>query len=80
MKLILCDNKPIRANVVNYQEGENGWVEFEDLTILNTSPSEEVEDPNVAYVETSEDLETPVVSLPVRRIHGKVEVKHFSDA
>lgn len=76
---VYLNKREIRANIVGFEEGEDGWVDIEDLSVLLSAPTTEVSDPNQAVDETEESLVTPTVKLPTKRLYGNVEVKHIPE-
>jgi hypothetical protein len=79
MNQILLNGRVIRANIVSFEEGEEGWVEFEDLSLLKSANSQEVSDPNEASKESIADLTTSSIKLPTKKLYGTVEVRHIPD-
>ncbi len=79
MHEILLNNKRIIANIVAFEEGDNGWVEIEDLNLLKSANSQEVSDPDSASKESIEDITPSSIKLPTKKLYGTVEVRHIPD-
>ena len=69
---VFVNDRAVRANVVAFDQVA-GWVEIEDLTALQTAPSVEISDPEAASAEKVEDLVTPTVTLPTKKLYGTVK-------
>ena len=75
---IFLNDKPVRANIVDVNQVE-GWVEIEDLTAVAKAATEEVDDPNQASNEKIEDLSTPSIKLPTKKLYGNVKIMVLGD-
>lgn len=76
---VTVDGRPVVADIIDLQEGPQGWVDIEDLSMLHTAPvTEYTPDQVLDTVEREQGVEymrTPAIKLPVKRLHGNVVVE-----
>lgn len=75
---IFLDNRPVRANIVEINQ-TNGWVEIEDITAITNDPEHIITDPQKAHDMSIDDLTTPSIKLPLKKLYGNVKIVVLSD-
>jgi hypothetical protein len=66
------NGRKLVAEIVDLNIAE-GWVEIEDLTVIATAYTEDIEDPDQVLAELPADPEP--IKLPTKKLYGVVTIK-----